>query len=351
MCKQTQKDIRGTCMNDLKKYNILITEDSESILIALRDYLISTFSVFTASTYEQALQILQTNLHSNNPITLLIADIHLQEKSGIELIRQARKMDANIKTALITSYQINDYIDSIYQYEIDQVITKHSSMSLYDIQVMAYKTITQDIFGFEKYFPDIKITAAEQSGHLCPQDKEIFSFTVHSFQEAMLYNDRISQNVETYNGVSPAVIRLILDELTTNALFKAPRDKNGNFKYFSEDKNKLCHCRPLPLDEEDYFVLQYGYYQDWLLIACIDPHGTLAKQEILYRLRRHILRDNNTGFPQGLIDSHGRGLFLLREHLTHLIFNLEAKHKTEVLGFYRKGRDIPYKNISIYEKQ
>lgn len=343
-------------MTKQTKSRILIVEDSESILMALRDYLISTFEVFIATSFSEGIKILKDALQENNRIQLVIADINLQNnqqesKSGIELCREAKKLDSNIKTALITSYEINDYIDAIYQNEINQVITKHSSMSLFDIQVMAYKTISGDIFGIQKYFPDITIYDPNQVEHEFPQNKEVFTFVIRSFQDAVKCNERVSQNIEEQKGISPAVIRLILDELTTNALFKAPRDENGNFKYQYRLKGKdiLLPLNFSELSQEDYFVLQYGFYNDWIIISCSDPHGTLRKKEILYRLRRHIARDSATGFPQGLVDSHGRGLFLLREHLTHLIFNLQKNQKTEVLAFYQKGRDIPYKNISIYE--
>lgn len=345
-------------MIDLKSTKILIVEDSESILIAIRDYLISTFAVSVSTSFDEAIEILKKNLTQDTPIQLLIADINLQNKNdgkdGIELCRQAKLLDNNIKTALITSYEINDYIDIIYQNGINQVITKHNSMSLYDIQVMAYKTITGDIFGIQKYFPDIKIFfPSERRDSSYPQNKEVFSFTIRSFEEAMLWNEQISQNIQEQKNVSLAVVRLVLDELTTNALFKAPRDENGDFKYQYKlrGKNIVVPLNYSSLDEEDHFILQYGYYDDWIVIACIDPHGTLRKKDILYRLRRHIMRDSVTGFPQGLVDSHGRGFFLLREHLTHLIFNLHENKKTEVLAFYRKGKDIPYKNISIYEHE
>lgn len=341
---------------DLVKNKILIVEDSESILMALRDYLISTFDVRIATSFTEGKKILQDALQEKNPIQLLIADINLQNdqqesKSGIELCQEAKDIDPNIKTALITSYEINNYIDAIYQNEINQVITKHSSMSLFDIQVMAYKTISGDIFGIQKYFPDVKIYSANEAKHEFPKNKEVFTFVIRSFHESVQCNEKVSKNIEEQKGISPAVIRLILDELTTNALFKGPRDQNGEFKYQYRLKGKdiLFPLNFSELSKEDYFVLQYGFYNDWIIIACSDPHGTLRKKEILYRLRRHIAHDSTTGFPQGLVDSHGRGLFLLREHLTHLIFNLQENKKTEVLAFYQKGRDIPYKNISIYE--
>ena len=103
------------------------------------------------------------------------------------------------------------------------------------------------------------------------------------------------------------------------------------------------------LDEEDCFTLQFGICDDWIIMSCLDPHGRLTQKEILYRLHRHLAMDAETGLPAGLHDSHGRGIFLLREQLSSLVFNIERDRRTEVICFYNTVSAQAYKNISVYE--
>ncbi|MDH5717469.1 MAG: response regulator [Spirochaetia bacterium] len=336
--------------NELKKqkYKILLVEDAESILLAIKDYLKPYFIVDAVENINLAFNFLTENADYD----LLISDINLAEESASKLVKYCKHKYPNIKIALITSYDINDYIQFIKDEEIDQVITKHSQLSLRDIFVMAYKSITKDIFGIEKYFHDIKVYfPTELKSTIIPKNKEVFSITIKNHEDRVSWIDRICKIIKDEKNIPESLSKLVLDEITLNAMIRAPKHKDGTYKYqhIIEDQDKLIPKEDVILEPEDYFILQYGFYDDWIIIACQDPHGALTKKEILYRLHRHAHLNPETRLPHGLSDSHGRGIFLLREHMTHLIFNIQNNKKTEVLCFYNPVQVIPYKNISIYE--
>jgi CheY-like chemotaxis protein len=338
---------------DTKK-NILIVEDAESIILAINDYLSSSFNITAATTICDAQKEVLKSIQENSPFDLIVTDINLTDLTGFDLIRFVREHSRQTKVALITAYEINDYIDIIYREGIDQVITKHSQMSLHEIKVMAQKMLSQDIFGIDKYFSDIHIFYPSELNNLdIPQNKQIFSITIKSTQDKVYWINKIADILQSVKNVPMAVSRLVMDELLSNAMFRAPRFEDGKYKYQKKnnENSMLIPHDNVVLSPEDYVIFQYGFYNDWVILTCQDPHGNLRKQEILYRLYRHIALDPESKLPQGISDSHGRGIFLLREHLTNLVFNIQKNRKTEIIGFYHVNQNIPYKNISIYEKE
>ena len=342
----------GYLFKETKK-KILLVEDAESILLAINDYLSRVFQIHFVSTVKEAEAEILSSLEEDSPFDLIVTDIHLTDSTGFDLIRFTRDHSKSTKVALITSYEINDYMEIIYRESIDQVITKHSQMSLHDIFVMAQKIISRDIFGVEKYFPDIRTYfPSEMNNEITPRNKEVFSVTIKSSADKMHWINTVAGVLQKEKNVPVAVSRLVMDELLANAMVRAPRFEDGSFKYQRRNNvtSMLIPYDNIELDPEDYIIFQYGFYNDWVIIACQDPHGSLAKQEILYRLYRHIAIDPKNSLPQGISDSHGRGIFLLREHLTNLVFNIQKGRKTEIIGMYNTQQDIPYKNISIYEK-
>ncbi|MCB1201145.1 MAG: response regulator [Leptospiraceae bacterium] len=333
-------------------YKVLLIEDAESIMLAIRDYLRPFFRLQSAGGIQEALEAYKAALAENDAFHLVIADINLPDGRAFELVKEMRKLNRHCKYILITAYNINFYIETIREHEIDQVITKHSQLSLHDIYVTAYKTLTKDIFGLNKYFKDLHVLfSAEQPGEVVLENKFLYSTVIRSSQDRDFWSDAVADVFKTQAGLSQAISKLVIDEITMNAMVRAPQNDDGSFRYQKRISGRdiLVPENKVNLHPEDYFIFQYGIYDDWAIFCCQDPQGTLRKKEILYRLKRHLAVTEDTGLPEGAGDPHGRGIFLLREHLTHLVFNIQRDRKTEIICLYNMKNDLPYKNISIYE--
>jgi DNA-binding NarL/FixJ family response regulator len=327
---------------------ILLVEDVDSIQLAIRDFLFSRYDIQVSGTAEQALMILAMS----PDIDLLITDIKLPEMNGFELGRLARKLRPNIKIIVITSYDVNEFIDVIKEHGFTQVITKHGRMSLKEIEVTIEKMLTGDIFGVQKYFPQMRLSEITLRTFPKPfVDGVLYSTKVASLHERGELTDRIAAQFKSQKRAPEATTKLVLDEITSNAMFRAPTNDHGEFKYQTKhsEHDILQTHQDIVLDEEDRFILQFGICDDWIIMSCLDPHGRLTQKEILYRLHRHLAMDSETGLPAGLHDSHGRGIFLLREQLSSLVFNIERDRRTEVICFYNTVAAQAYKNISVYE--
>ena len=329
-------------------HRILLVEDVESIQLAIRDFLFSRYDVQVASSAEQALM----TLAMSPDLDLLITDIKLPEMNGLELGRLARKLRPNIPIILITSYDVNEFIDVIREHGFSQIITKHGRMSLKEIEITIEKMLSGDIFGVKKYFPELRET--EITLATFPRtfaNGVLYTTKIKSLHERGELTDRIAAHFKSQKRAPESTIKLVLDEITSNAMFRAPVTDGGEFKYQTKNSHHdILHTHQnIVLDEEDRFTLQFGILDDWIIMVCIDPHGRLTKKEILYRLHRHLTIDANTGLPAGLHDSHGRGIFLLREQLSSLVFNISRERKTEVICLYNSTSAQAYKNISVYE--
>ena len=336
-----------------QKHHILIVEDSESILLVLRDYLISKFEISVASSFLDAQKLIETYHKTNKNLDFLITDIHLIDGFGFDLMNICKQYYSNIKIALITSYNINEYMNLIYQYDITHVLSKHSSISLKFIEVMLHKVLTKDILGIQKYFPDITLSFPNDDHHLAPelQNRVLYDVTIKSPNMRYDWSDTISKLLSKHTSSPETFFKLIIDEISINAMIRAPKNKDGSYKFQTriESDDTLIPNENIVLSTEDYFLIRYGCYDDWIIIICQDFYGGLSKHEILYRLSRHIVTDSSTGLPEGLPDSHGRGFFLLREHLTHLIVNIHKGQKSEIICLYNTKQNLPYKDIAIFE--
>ncbi|MCE9501950.1 MAG: response regulator [Leptospira sp.] len=330
---------------NLKK-TILIVDDIHSIREAIKDILSSDYDVFDAENYEDAIKILE-----ERKIDLVLTDIRMPGKSGIDLIQAIKGHFPDTLYALMTAYNINDYIHFAYKHGIWNIIPKYSFLDISFIAIMVRKLLTKDIFGVEKYFDkNFSINDKNQdSGFEKPPKQGIAYKTIRSDQERSHICNRIAKFMQEKGA--PNVIHQVLEELTSNAMIRAPRDSQGKAKYQYElpSRDILIPLENIQLTERDYFTIGYGIYNNTFIFVIKDKFGSLEKEEILRRLDRHISTNEETGLPLGLADSHGRGLYICREVADHLIFNIEKDVATEIIALIEVKATKSYKSLSIYD--
>lgn len=324
---------------------ILIVEDIQSIRVAISDMLRQEFTIFTSSSYDGAIEHL-----SNTKIDLLITDIKMPGKSGLDLIQYVRQNCPDTLYALITAYNINEYIHFARTHEVWNIIPKYSSLDLDSINVMVKKLLFGDIFGIEKYYPDLKIKITSDGGDFePPSNNNLIYRTIKSDSERIHYCERIGK-VMVEKG-APRIIHQIIEELTSNAMIRAPRDSMGNSKYQYElpSRDLIVALENISLSENDYFEIGYGIYKNLFLLSVRDKFGALRKEEILLRLDRHTQLNPNTQLPFGVNDSHGRGLFICREVSDRIIFNIKKNVQTEIISIVNSKETNVFKSLSIFE--
>jgi len=326
--------------------SVLIVEDIHSIREAILDLLGKKYRVLGAENFEEAAWHL-----SNEKIDLCITDIRLPGKSGIDVVRLIQKEFPTVLYALMTAYNINEYVHYAKEYKIWNIIPKYSFLDIHLIEVMVEKLITKDIFGVEKYFDQnfqIISDRLDSGFEESPASGIIFK-RVRSDKERGSLCHKISKYL--IQKGAPKSIQQVLEELTSNAMIRAPRNQTGDYKYQFEipSHDVVVPLENIVLSEEDHFEVGYGSTDKSLFVVVRDHFGSLRKEEILHRLDRHISLDEETGFPKGLGDSHGRGLYICREISDQLIFNIEVGRRTETISIINREGRMGFKSLSIYE--
>ncbi len=331
-------------MNDTNKKVILVVDDIESIRTAMQDYFSFEYKVITADNGITALSILESE-----KVDLLITDIRMPEMGGLELIRNMRKSHPNIPFALMTAYNVDDYIHYARREKIWNIIPKTTFLDLRFVAVMIKKLIFRTIFGPAHYFPGAEISeplTVENSSDLDKisssqwEENKLYQVTIHGMEMNNLLNELVSEYM--ISSGAPLNIRQILEELTSNALVRAPVPDSNKDAISNPETRTICRSQTIDT--------VFGICDGYAIVSVTDHHGTLDRNEILYRLERQVTIDTNTGLPVGVSDLHGRGLFISREHTDHLIFNILPGLKTEVIALVGLDSDLRNRAISIYQE-
>ena len=137
-------------LKELAKDKImLLVEDDEYIIKSLSAMLSRFFiDVYKAEDAEKALEIYENLAHSNIPI-VVITDINLGEKSGIDLTYSLKKMNPEQKVIAISGTEDKDIFVSDYNVELtipsDAYIEKPLLEHPYTLYLLLKKKDPQDI--------------------------------------------------------------------------------------------------------------------------------------------------------------------------------------------------------------
>lgn len=296
-------------------YRILIVDDERAIRMMLLDYLENRYHIETAETGEEALNLLQ-----EKHFDLVISDINMPGMNGPQLLCEIRKKYPGIKTALITAYNVDEYIRAAKEFSITNIIPKTVPFNFTELDFIVRGLVTGDIFGLSRYLLD--------DGTI------IEKHVIKSTAEAREVREHVLELFAQKFG-SSGDMKLILDEIITNAIYHAPVLEDGTEKYqeFSD----------ITLEPDEYIYLECGYDNEKYAVAVTDCQGRLTKETVLYKIERQI-----TG--EGLLDDSGRGIHMSRLFADRMVINIEPNKKTEVILLnYFSNKYRGYKPLYINE--
>ena len=300
---------------DLSSYRILIVDDEKAIRMMLFDYLEVIYQVETAETGEQALDLLE-----KSRFDLVISDINMPGISGPQLLREVKRRYPGTKTALITAYNIDEYIKTAKDYLITNIIPKTVPFNFAELDSIIYGLLTGDIFGLSR--------------HLLQDGRMVDRICIKSTKDARVAREHITDIFNRKFG-SSGDMKLILDEIITNAMYHAPVRDDGAEKYqeFTE----------IELEPEEYVHIEYGYDIEKYGVAVNDYLGRLTKETVLFKIERQI-----TG--EGLLDDSGRGIHMSRLFADRMVINIDPNKRTEVVLInYFSNKYRGYKPLYLNE--
>ncbi|MFH1761100.1 MAG: response regulator, partial [bacterium] len=254
------------------KKKILIVDDEIVIRNMLEDHLEEKYQVKLAKDGQEALGISDLGTFD-----LVISDINMPGIKGYKLLAEIKKRHPLIPTILITAYNVDEYIRLAKKYGISNIISKTIPFNFSEIDTVLDNLITGDIFGLEKY--------------MLADKKLVKEFTIKSSHEGKFIREEF---VKIFKDLLKNVgeLKLVLDEIITNAIYHSPINEDGQEKYpeFSE----------VFLEPEEYIYVKSYIDNEKYGISVVDNKGNLKKETVLYKIDRHI-------HSEGILDGSGRG--------------------------------------------
>jgi YesN/AraC family two-component response regulator len=275
---------------------ILIVDDEEVIRNMLEDFLDEKYPVKSVANAQEALA--QPDLGS---YSLVISDINMPGMPGYELLYQVKQKYPHMKTVLITAYNVDDYIRLAKKFSITNIITKTIPFNFNELKVVVDKLVSGNIFGLDQ--------------HLNPGYQTLATYRIRSSSEAKKVRGDIIQLFKKHIQ-DIGELKLVLDEIITNAIYHSPRTPEGKEKYqeFAE----------ITLQPEEHIIVNCGMDNEKYAVSVLDQQGKLSKETILYKIDRHIN-------AEGILDDSGRGIYLSRIFSDRLVVNIDPNKKTEVI--------------------
>lgn len=306
-----------------RHFKILIVDDDDLIREGLVGYLENyheadyELTVHAAASAEEARSTLKTE-----PYHLVISDINMPGEDGFSLLKHIASTYPQTKTALITAYQVEDYIRNAKSSGVFNIIAKTAPFNFDELSTVVNNLLEPlSAFGIEQYMDPLC-----QFHEVVIRSSKDIMVAFHALQEFLIHC-----NVDNVNDMLTAVIEAI-----TNAVYHVAKLPDGSLKY---EKGQNIER----LDESEYVYIRYGQDLERIGITIEDQGGRITADEILYWLDRNIS-------GAGLLDTHGRGVYLIHRLVDRVLINIAPGKRTEIiiLDYFRTS---PNTNKPIYINQ
>ena len=297
---------------------ILLVDDEPDFLDVLGEFLSDEgYFIEKAENAKEALKQLE-----RQKFHLLLSDINMPGMKGFELIKEVRRLYPEVKHALITAYDVRDYINMAKNYDIGNIITKTTPFNFEEVRLLVRNIITEDIFGLDRYIKG----------------------TVHS--KVVTTSAHIDEIIQAVVGFMPTSrhqrkFRQALNEIIINAVYYGAKQERGD--------RKESWPTDIALNQQEAVAVSWGIDDEKIGVSVLDQKGLLTKKDVLFWLERNTTKGAD-GLSVGLLDDHGKGLFISRESIDRFIVNIRRGQMTEIVMLnYKEGLYDGYRPLWIQE--
>jgi anti-sigma regulatory factor (Ser/Thr protein kinase) len=268
-----------------------------------------------ASTAEDAVEKLEKKEYD-----LVISDINLPDKDGFYILQEAVRMHPNIKKALITAYDLDMYIQTAKEEKIYNIMTKTAPFNFTELSALVDNLlIPEQAFGLEKYLSN---------------KEPLTQIILSSSEQIMEAQQALKDFFNLFNLPDLDALAIVMVEAITNAVYHSAKNSDGSLRY---TKGEVIET----LEPHEKVIITYGVDEDKLGISIRDQGGSVSADEILYWLERNI-----TG--KSLMDTHGRGLYLIHRLVDRVVINLAKQRSTELILIHYLQHDLVQENKPLY---
>lgn len=304
-------------------YRLLIVDDDDVIREGLVGYL---------ETYHEANYTLTIDPSPNpadakdklakQPYDLVITDINMPGEDGFSLIQHIRQQYPKTKTAMITAYQVEDYVRNAKKTGVFNIIAKTAPFNFDELSTVVNNLLDpSSAFGIERYLdPHCKLA----------------QIVIKNSDDIMVAFNALQRFLEQAGVHNPNDLLTAMIEAITNAVYHVAKLPDGSLKY---EKGQQIET----LEENEYVYIYYGQDLEKLGIAIVDQGGRITADEILYWLDRNIS-------GSGIMDTHGRGVYLIHRLVDRVLINIAPGQRTEIIMLNNLSQSVSV-NKPIYINQ
>jgi len=304
-------------------FNVLVVDDDSCIRDNLRVYLTQYheapyhLTVSEAYCAEDALEKLQSA-----PFDIIICDINLPDRDGFYVLQEASRLQPHIKKALITAYDLESYIDIVKQEKIYNILVKTAPFNFSELSAMVHNLLhPEEAFGLDKY-----IQSAQP----------LTEIVLQSSNDIMKAQGQLTAFFGQYQFADMDAMAIVMVETITNAVYHSAKKEDGTDRYI---KGQVIEA----LSPHEEVIVSFGADEEKLGVSIRDCGGTITAENILFWLERNISGNS-------LLDTHGRGLYLIYRLMDRVIINVARGRCTEfILLHYFEEPLVTNKPIYINE--
>ncbi|MBP7226874.1 MAG: response regulator [Aliarcobacter sp.] len=197
----------------LKNYTILCVEDEDGI----RKRLVNTLKYYFDEVYEASNAEDAYTLYYEHKPTIIISDIEMPKKNGIQLITDIRKNDLTTIVIMLTAYSSEEYLLSLINLNINHYILKPvTSETLLNgiIKAFGNKLENKIEFSDEMYFnmKERELYYQNKVITLRKRDKD-FLLLLHENKNRILTYSLIEEYIWKDKSMSMSALKTFIKEL------------------------------------------------------------------------------------------------------------------------------------------
>ena len=299
-------------------YKILLVDDEIDFLDVVGEFLeFENYTVDTAINAEIALDKLE-----KREFDLVISDINMPGMKGYDFLKQVSLRYPKVKRVLITAYDVRDYIRYAKNFDIGNIMVKTTPFNFEELSLFVSNLLTGNIFALSNYV-----------------NGDITTKLIHSVSEIENSNREV---LESFNSEDISKkFRQGLGEILINAFFYGAKNEHGNKKHLWD--------MDAVVNDDLAIKISWGQDETKQAISICDQTGRLTKADILFWIERNTTKDVH-GASVGMLDTHGKGIFITREIVDRMIINIDPGKRTEIILLnYKEGLYEGYRPLWIQE--
>ncbi|WP_373532646.1 response regulator [Vampirovibrio sp.] len=300
-----QADLASDASNPKRQhYRVLIVDDDDVI----REGLVGYLENYHEAAYDLTVEASPSPQDARQKLAesrfdLVITDINMPGEDGFSLIQFIKQHYPDTRTAMITAYKVEDYVRNAKKTGVFNIIAKTAPFNFEELSSVVTNLLEPaSAFGIETYMD--------------PQCK-LSQVIIKNSEDIMVAFNALQTFLGGTSIANPNDLLTAVIEAITNAVYHVAKLPNGALKY---EKGQPID----QLEESEYVYIYYGQDLERIGIAIVDQGGRITADEILYWLDRNIS-------GTGLMDTHGRGVYLIHRLVDRVLINIAPGQRTEII--------------------